>query len=358
MTPMTGRPTLLKHLNTSAAPDQHVTPACGHGDHAVCLGCLQRHATNWSHHSIGPMNHSGVLCPHEGCRAQYPVVDFAPVLSAADQTKLAERQQRFSRSGAAQCMGCGNTMHYNTAHLRDAQSGSVAQACPTCARVQCYHCQRPVHPARFAVASRVGMHPCPCQEHMPPEPGHFNRWFVAPPNAVGPLARNHELTVSECVRQLQALCASDEVHVPCAHCGAQLHRASKCMELTHCGIKRCNVCGISGLEHESVLFDHWDGHGIHGCPRWATDPFWDHVIPQQIPRCREGVCHSDTHDCTDPAHQPYREAVREVRRMRMLNTALRTLPARKRQRVMRGLTGKAADVLLRIRLATTHGGLI
>ena len=68
---------------------------------------MRRHATNWGHHSIGPMNHSGVLCPHEGRWGQYPVVDFAIVLREADQTELAVRQHRFSRSGVSQCMGCG-----------------------------------------------------------------------------------------------------------------------------------------------------------------------------------------------------------------------------------------------------------
>ena len=359
MGPLTGNALTLKHMRRGETLDtQRVEAPCGHSEHQVCLGCLRRHATNWSHHSIGPMNHGGVLCPHEGCRAQYLVVDFARVLEQGDQTKLEEMQRRFSRSGAAVCLGCGDTMHFNPERLRDAQAGSVAQRCTRCPRIQCYHCMRAIHSARFAIATNVGMHPCRCQENMVPEPGHFNRWFVAPPSSVGPLARNRELTVEDCVRQLTELCQSEEVHVPCAHCGTRMHRATACMELTHCGIKRCNVCGISGLEHESVLFDHWDGHGVRGCPRWATDPFWQHVIPQNVVRCEEGVCHTATKDCTDPAHEEYRTAVREVRRMRMLHTALRTLPAGKRNRVIAGLQGKAAEVLLRVRLAASHGGLI
>ena len=288
MGPLTGNALTLKHMRRGETLDtQRVEAPCGHSEHQVCLGCLRRHATNWSHHSIGPMNHGGVLCPHEGCRAQYLVVDFARVLEQGDQTKLEEMQRRFSRSGAAVCLGCGDTMHFNPERLRDAQAGSVAQRCTRCPRIQCYHCMRAIHSARFAIATNVGMHPCRCQENMVPEPGHFNRWFVAPPSSVGPLARNRELTAEDCVRQLTELCQSEEVHVPCAHCGTRMHRATACMELTHCGIKRCNVCGISGLEHESVLFDHWDGHGVRGCPRWATDPFWQHVIPQNVVRCEE-----------------------------------------------------------------------
>jgi hypothetical protein len=192
-----------------------------------------------------------------------------------------------------------------------------------------------------------------------PRRHHINRWFLAPDTAAGPLPRNSELKVTECVRQLDALCRSDEVSVSCAHCKTPLHRACACMELTHCGLKRCAVCGLGGLEHESVLLDHWHGDGTRGCPRWATDNFWNLTIgPWHGPKCEEGVCHSATHDCTDPSHAPYRRAVNEVRRLRMMRTALGTLPRRKRDRVIAALGAEAQEVVQRIQMALVHGGLI
>ena len=110
---------------------------------------------------------------------------------------------------------------------------------------------------------------------------------------------------------------------------------------------------------ESVLLDHWHGDGTHGCPRWATDNFWSLTIgPWHGPKCEEGVCHSASNDCTDPSHAPYRAAVREVRRLRMMHTALCTMPSRKRDRVIRSLRGKSAEVFQRLQVARIHGGLI
>ena len=256
---------LLKHLQSigDCHRKQRVVPSCGYAEHAMCAGCLYRTATNWSHHSIGPANHDAVLCPHEGCNGRYPVEDFAGLLSVGDMAKLRERRERFARSGAVKCPVCDQIMHFDAGLLRDAQPGSAAQRCLNCNNIACYHCLRSVHAARFAVASEVGMHPCSCGAHgrASPRSGTINRWFQAPSGCVGPLARNSELRTDECRRQIEALCASEEVIVQCAHCATPMHRSCACMELTHCGIKRCAVCGLSGLEHESVLVDHWHGNG-------------------------------------------------------------------------------------------------
>ena len=357
-----GPGTLLKNVNTREAgwETRRVVPPCGYGEHTLCAGCLVRTATNWAHHSIGPTNHDAVLCPHEGCRGQYLVEDFARVLPARDMEKLRERKQRFSRSGAVRCPGCDQITHFNTNRLRDAQPGTVAQRCEHCDRITCYHCLAAITPGQLALSEIAGMPPCSCGIHPTrPRRGHINRWFRAPASAAGPLARNSELKASDCARQLRALCDAEEVTVSCAHCNTPMHRACACMELTHCGMKRCAVCGLSGMEHESVLIDHWDNTGLRGCPRWATDQFWSLAVgPWTGPKCEEGVCHSASHDCTDPSHAPYRAAVREVRRLRMMHTALCTLPSRKRDRVIRSLRGKSAEVFQRLQVARIHGGLI
>ena len=360
-----GRAMLLKNVDTRA-PDwesQKVVPPCEYAEHTMCAGCLVRTATNWAHHSIGPSNHSAVLCPHEGCRGQYLVEDFSRVLGERDMQKLRARKQRFSRSGMARCPGCQEIIQFDTQALRDAQPGSVAQRCGNCDRISCYHCLRQVRPSHYAAMTALGAPPCHCgtigSMFVSPKRHHINRWFMAPDTAVGPLPRNSELSVAECVRQLDALCRSEEVSVSCAHCKTPLHRACACMELTHCGLKRCAVCGLGGLEHESVLLDHWHGDGTHGCPRWATDNFWSLTIgPWHGPKCEEGVCHSATHDCTDPSHAPYRRAVNEVRRLRMVRTALGTLPRHKRDRVIGALGAEAQEVVQRIQMALVHGALI
>jgi len=358
----TGPGILLKNVNTCEADweTQWVVPPCGYAEHTLCTGCLVRTATNWAHHSIGPTNHDAVLCPHEGCRGQYLVEDFARVLPTGDMKKLCKRKQRFARSGAVRCPGCDQITRFDTNRLHDAQPGTVAQRCDHCDRVTCYHCLAEISPGQLALSEIAGVPSCSCGVHPTrPRRGHINQWFRAPASAAGPLARNSELKASECARQLRALCDGEDVTVSCAHCSTPMHRACACMELTHCGMKRCAVCGLSGLEHESVLLDHWDGTGLHGCPRWATDQFWSLAVgPWVGPKCEEGVCHSASHDCTDPSHAPYRTAVREVRRTRMMHTALCTLPNRKRDRVIRSLRGNSVEVFQRLHVALTHGGLV
>ena len=321
----------------------------------MCLGCVKRHATNWHNHSIGPLNASAVLCPHEGCHGAYEVPHFRSILPASQFERLQERQQRFKKSGTAWCPSCQTTViSFDKAKLQDAAPGTVPGICSACNLVWCYHCLRPVSPIQFMAHIAMGTPVCQCAilEEEQPMPGHINRYFLAPGDGTccGPLPRNYELSVEECVRQIQAMCTREDLAVQCAHCHTPVHRATACNEMTHCNMRFCNICGMHGLEHESILMDHWDASGTHGCPRYMTDSFWDIMLGDMQPRCVEGTCHSDQHDCHDPAHAPYRDAVRHIRRRRMVHSALTSLPYLKRRHVIDALSGTARDLV-------THSGL-
>ena len=358
---MSGQATECKYLSASSDPCQMVQPPCHIQNHAICKNCLRRHATNWHAHSIGPNNSDAVMCPHEGCHGRYLVSDLASILSPQNHTRLVDLQRRFERSGAIWCPRCTFLVKFDKQKLRDAAPGTVAAKCERCHGIWCFHCLRSVSPIAY-MASGSGMPICQCGvEPDMPHPGLLNRYFRAPAHACGPLARNYELRVEDCVDQLERLAVSDEgLAVECTSCHTPMHRASACNEMTHCGIRRCNICGMSGLEHESVLLDHWDETGMHGCPRWnkSSTPFWNMMIPQHVTRCVEGECHDANRDCTDPAHAEYRAAVARVRRMRMFHSAIQSLDPIKRRAVMVGLRGPALVMMNRIQTTLMEGGIL
>ena len=96
-------PVPLSQIRSHHADTTCVAAPCGQEDHRMCLGCVKRHATNWHNHSIGPLNASAVLCPHEGCHGAYEVPHFRSILPASQFERLQERQQRFKKSGTAWC---------------------------------------------------------------------------------------------------------------------------------------------------------------------------------------------------------------------------------------------------------------
>jgi len=361
MCDMTGSATECKHLSVVSDPAQMVQPPCLIQNHALCKDCLRRHATNWHAHSIGPNNSDAVTCPHEGCHGRYLVGDLASVLTPENHTKLVGLQRRFERSGAIWCPRCTFMVRFDKQKLRDAAPGTVAAQCERCNGIWCFHCLRPVSPIAY-LSSGSGIPICQCGvEPGTPHPGVLNRYFRAPAHACGPLARNYELRVEDCVAQLERLASSDEgLAVECTSCHTPMHRAAACNEMTHCGIRRCDVCGMSGLEHESVLLDHWDETGMRGCPRWnkVNTPLWNMMIPEGIPRCIEGECHDANRDCTDPSHAEYRAAVARVRRTRMFHSALQSLDPSKRRAVMRGLRGPAHVMMAQIHTTLLEGGII
>ena len=370
-------------------------PTCRDPNHTMCQGCVVRHATNWTNHSISAHNPNAVLCPHEGCEGQFSFGLLQRLLPERDMERLYELKTRFSRCGYVECPNvdcCTPTMHYSkisptefvwvmqfkflmtpikpedvvvtgrekpvsvkphavseencvgfkvtfatpdTPHrvtLRKCGTnvpmerlkqpeGQVAVTCDRCGYIYCYHClaQRETTNARAW--------PCKCAECVVPMAGQINRWFVRPECMVdkegrqAPLMRNYELTSALCYDQLNEMSQGDTLSVKCSCCRTPMHKSTACNELTHCGLRKCFVCGLSSLEGEKNLIDHY---GHDRCPLYDADG-WRHMT-RGMPRCVEGECHDEHRDCTCPEHAAYRATVVYGRRCHMLVAALRTLP--------------------------------
>ena len=91
------------------------------------------------------------------------------------------------------------------------------------------------------------------------------------------------------------------------------------MQRTHAlRVRRCNVCGLSGLEGEKNLIDHY---GPGRCPLYDAEGWRN--LTRGMPACVEGACHDDHHDCCRPSM--LLNATGHARRRFMLSREERTL---------------------------------
>ena len=350
---------------------------CGEHSHKTCRQCLSYHFANFSNHPVS-VNTPFMCCPAEGCMAPYSDEVQASIKGsmppATVQRLEAHIEECVQRANPkVPCPKCHASIQVAAAGLKDRAPGTMGVVCTECNHAFCFHCLEPV-PRREAV--RMARQPhlvlplCgKCVDRpLYPTPGKFNRYFRrSRPAKEGEfvLLRNSELTVEEVVDQVEDMCTGETMHVPCMKCGCELHRSSACNELCHCGMVRCDVCGMSGLDYDSHLIDHW-GSGLgRTCPRWGAgspEEFWQHtVFAPSHKRCREGVCHNDDHDCCVKEHEDFRRQVTGVRRLRRLNASMLSLTNPMRHAVANRIAerkGEAAKWLNRLSLAFRHGQLV
>jgi len=345
--------------------DKDVVPPCGDPTHRVCHSCLARYATNWTCHCVSA-NQPYVSCPHEGCDAMYDFDVINGLISEADQQRLKELIARFERLQMVhyQCPKCHERVAVPSDVVRDRCPGTTAVRCSKCQQESCYHCLADLPPGSVAQMRRsaVPQHLCGvCATSHAPLPGEFNR-YVGKQTLNSPIPRNYELTKDDVMRELEYIVEDPALATKCRGCNAAMCRTTQCMELTHCGIRRCTCCGMSGLMFENHLIDHWGRDGRFGtCPRWMSDSYW-HMVTHARTRCVEGVCHSDTHDCTVKEHEPYREQVLGARRLRHFHRVLGSLPVPLQQQVFASIgergEGKLSEMLNRLQVARMHGGVV
>lgn len=345
--------------------DKHVAPPCGDPTHRVCHSCLARYATNWTCHCVSA-NQPYVSCPHEGCDAMYDPAVVDGLISEADQRRLKERIARFERLQTVhyQCPKCHERVATPSNVVRDRCPGTTAVRCSKCQQESCYHCLADLPPGSVAQMQNatIPLHLCGvCITPHAPLPGEFNR-YVGKQTLNSPIPRNYELTKADVVRELVHIVEDPALATKCRGCDAAMCRTTQCMELTHCGVRRCTCCGMSGLMFENHLIDHWGRDGRFGtCPRWMSDSYW-HMVTHARTRCVEGACHSDTHDCTAKEHEPYREQVLGARRLRHFHRVLGSLPVPLQKQVFASIVergeGKLSEMLNRLQVARTHGGIV
>lgn len=340
---------------------------CETDGHEVCTACLKLYATNTSNHPVS-VNVPYVSCPAEGCLAPVKDPDLFAVLSDAERNRLNERisdcQQRAFPTITCPIAGCEKSIRINGTALQDRAVGTLPIFCGD--HAFCFHCLGPISPrdmARYHRAQGSLVAVCSCSVDRRPRLGNFNRFFTRTrPRKAGEFAllRNIELTPDECARQIEAFCTGDTMPIQCMACLTPLARSAACNEISHCGQVRCWVCGEAGLDFDTRLIDHWDGHGIQGCPRWSDDPFWSHTVHAKE-RCREGRCCGGDRDCTVPAHAAFRTEVVGVRRLRRLQRTILSMPQPLRDATMQKIcdrNGKAKEWMDQLHIACEHHVLI
>ena len=153
--------------------------------------------------------------------------------------------------------------------MKDRSPGTVAIECPGCQHRFCYHCLQEAIPTDQSGPNGIVCEGCTV--HRPPCAGDFNR-YIPKKGCVALVPRNYELTVAGCLAHLKWLVENPSLPNGCRACGCPMHRTTACAEVVHCGLRQCTVCGMSGLEFETHLIDHWHGEGRLGtCSHVAVE---------------------------------------------------------------------------------------
>ena len=337
-----------------ASPRDCVAPACRDGSHAVCASCWRRIVTNFHRHPLGP-GQRAITCPHDGCDAEYPLEEFAAVLTATEMRALRKFAQQWTSVVTVACPTCGLGETLDHTWLRNAEEGTVIVH-PKCGHEAfCFHClERPGSPSDSTCTLCLSGYSSVC-----PTNGAINRFYRVPRKSMADgqrcYARNCDVDVEGCVDQMQRIVDGVFLPASCANCATPMHKTSACNELTHCGLKVCYHCGYTGLPWESSLFDHWDSEGRLGCPRFDNDRFWAEM--QCASLCSGTLCGGDAHDCTDPAHRAVIVQQHYVRKLSHLRGLFYSLPPRTADRVKRAVAEKTSPSALKqmLRLALEWG---
>ena len=326
-------------------------PPCGNPRHTVCHECLTRHATNWSCHCVSAHSRSSAARTRGAPTPAWPRT-FA---SSADRERLVGRIQHFqTRQGPRS----PPQVQRRDARGGDGREGPVPWdggggvrrvRAPMLLPLPERRSPRPRRRVLSASAARSTARRARGTQPAVPKKGH------------GPDSPELRTDGMDCVAHLRWLVSGENHTLPnrCRACDCPMHRTAAARRWSAaCASARC---GMSGLEFETHLIDHWHGEGRFGtCPRWPTDVFWDHTVTAQE-RCEEGVCHDEYRDCTDPAHKDYREQVVEVRRMRHARCCLASFPHELQRLVLRAIAaegGKVKEMVDRLRFARQVGALV
>jgi hypothetical protein len=154
------------------------------------------------------------------------------------------------------------------------------------------------------------------------------------------MIRNKDVTVDIAVHQIEEILAMKKLTPLCPRCGVALYKTSQCNELSHCGVKKCNVCGRT-TPVGGHLTNHWDNKGTSGCPQWDTAPYWKTIQPRF--QCILGVCYKDDMDCTKPSHQAGIYAMHQERKLWHLFKMVGSLTDEKRTQVLEALKANTKE---------------
>lgn len=116
------------------------------------------------------------------------------------------------------------------------------------------------------------------------------------PQCFNHLIKFKNLSVDIIWQQIEALLNSESCTVTCPKCFTLLEKISDCNALRHCDIDICYICGLKSREFDYLPLDHWDTHGVNGCPRYLEDKYFEYKFYNYY--CKECECFDDQDECT------------------------------------------------------------
>lgn len=148
-----------------------------------------------------------------------------------------------------------------------------------------------------------------------------DEWHDYSSSQHGHLVKTKHLTLDMVCRWIDQLLSSDDVLSECSLSGTLMCKTTACNLLEYNGVHKCYVTGRTAPLGETLPLDHWSSEGTF---RYDTDDYWQRV-GCRLP-CKDGVCRTDTHECTLPCHAAARGKYHEERRYMHLSALMHSLP--------------------------------
>ena len=326
----------LKHATLDCG--KNIFLPCRNHDHVMCVSCFRQWMLNFSSHPINA-NCSTIHCPSE-CDMDtifgYTLCDIKHLFTDQEYTKIKNHRNKFPFSGviAVNHMSCGKTMLVPRDKLTNQPPGSCIINCTHCDQKFCYHCLDDCDASQTNSIICISCYENDDDEdpYNPLNLGRFNRFFRNPnPNAHEEyLLRNWAITPKLAAEQILDAMVSpiDNVNFKChaPGCGIKMCRTSACNELSHCSLKRCDVCGYMGLRTETVLLDHFFNN-LDECPRYYEDGMWHEKLKNLGYRCEDGICYDHYHACNNPEHRCGKNALFQIRKARIVESLIHNIPS-------------------------------
>ena len=308
-----------------------VIPSCKDTEHAVCVQCIRSIILNMANSPFS-VNSRTIKCFHkEECDTEklgWSLDEIISILKPEEQKKIINEYGKLPLPGFFVQVHpvCGKEILIAYNEIQDCDEYDAHIYCKHCKTIFCFVCLMNCEDDEDSVTEE-----CPCQylnkhgivmEHAINH--YFVRNHVLPISGGNILPRNSELSIKDCAKQIYNIITAEDPAVQCSCCGIKMTRTIMCNELNHCGLHKCNICGRSSTEHESVLFDHFNNK----CPRNMGD-----FKPSFGYKCVLNKCHTHEKPCTKKSHAVGIKNINLMRKTKICMKMFYSLPTHMRSQL-------------------------
>jgi hypothetical protein len=314
---------------------------CGY--HSTCIKCLRKLSLDFQNHLINHEHSHIRCCSQDTCESLMGICTYfshyhiKKILTPEEYFVYSQHAEIYEFPGFCKkrCPNCAVFNIIPNEKIQESNRGELVVECAqSCRRLFCFYCDKIIYGFDIKICNEC------YSSNILDDPNMLNSYFYKRPedrreiNDI--LYKNIELTNDIILEQLlEIVIENEDVVIRCFTCLVHLYKTEQCNTLDHCKSEYCYSCGKIGEHIESFkLGNHWSEHGIKGCPRFNSAPYWNNVANCNY-KCIERVCHDfEIGDCKDEDHQEGIYNMKEIRKERLVYHKLKSLLRHKRSEII------------------------